>query len=461
MLRAFIARVKEINPLVNCVVDNRFSKALEDAQLADDLIASGKYSLDELADQKPFLGVPISTKDNISVKDLLLSAGLWTRRFIHAEKDCDAMALMREAGAIPFALTNVPELCMWWETFNTIFGHTNNPYDTNRISGGSSGGEGVIQSAGGSPIGLGSDIGGSIRLPSFFNGIFGHKPSKDVVSVEGLFPSPSSKEQASLLGIGPMCRFASDLRPVLKVLTKDKANNLNLDDPVDVKNLRYFYQKDDGGALFVTPVEDDQKNAMQKLVDHLEKFAIHKPVETKLEAFKESFKVFISNLRDDSGINFDHQFANYNGYMNPWAELWYWIFGKSHHTIFSIFLVIMNKLEPTYGSPKHLRYVEKRDQLRSKIKDLLGDNGVFIYLTQPSCALYHYETLSRPYNISYTSIFNCLGFPVTNVPLGLGENEGLPTGVQIIGNFNQDRLCLAVAEHLEKVFGGWIEPGKF
>lgn len=461
MLRAFIARVEEINPLLNCVVDNRFNKALEEAQLADDLIASGKYSLDELADQKPFLGVPISTKDNIGVKDLLLSAGLWTRRFVRAEKDSDAIALMREAGAIPFALTNVPELCMWWESLNPIFGHTNNPYDTNRISGGSSGGEGVIQSAGGSPIGLGSDIGGSIRLPSFFNGIFGHKPSKDIVSVEGLFPPPSSQIQASLLGIGPMARFASDLKPVLKVLTKGKSDILKLEDPVDVRHLRYFYQKDDGGALFVTPVEDDQKNVIQKLVYYLEEYATNKPVETKLEAFKDSFKIFITNLKDDSGITFAHQFENYKGYMNPWAELFYWIFGKSHHTIFSIFLVIMNKLEPVYGSPKHTRYVEERNRLRSKIQDLLGDNGVLIYPTQPSCALYHYETLFRPYNISYTAIFNCLGFPVTSVPLGLGKKENLPTGVQIIGNFNQDRLCLAVAEHLEKVFGGWVEPGKF
>lgn len=391
----------------------------------------------------------------------MFSAGLWTRRFVRADEDGDAMALMREAGAIPFALTNVPELCMWWECLNPIFGHTNNPYDTNRISGGSSGGEGVIQSAGGSPFGLGSDIAGSIRLPSFFNGIFGHKPSKDVVSVEGCFPPPTSKQQASLLGIGPMSRFASDLKPALKVLTKDKADILKLEDPVDVKNLRYFYQKGDGGAMFVTPVEDDQHEAMENLLNHLTNFATNKPVETKLEAFKDSFNIFITNFKDNSGIHVDHQFENYDGYMNPWTELLYWFMGKSNHTIFSIFVVIMIKFEVTYGSPTHSRLVEERNQLRSKIQELLGDNGVLIYPTQPSCALYHYETLMRPYNISYTAIFNCLGFPVTSVPLGLGKKEGLPTGVQIIANFNQDRLCLSVAEHLEKAFGGWVEPGMF
>ncbi|KAL5285664.1 FAAH2.2 family protein [Megaselia abdita] len=461
VLKAFIARVDQINPLLNCVVDNCFDKALEDAQVADDLIASGKYTSEELADQKPFLGVPISTKDNIRVKDLLFSAGLWTRRFVRAHEDGDAMALMREAGAIPFALTNVPELCMWWECLNPIFGHTNNPYDTNRISGGSSGGEGVIQSAGASAFGLGSDIAGSIRVPSLFNGIFGHKPTKDTVSLEGCFPPPSSVEQGSLLSIGPMSRFSCDLRPVLKVLTKSKSEILGLEEHVDIKNLRFFYQKDDGGGLFVTPIEEDQQTAMERLLDHLSAFATTKPVEAKLDELKNSFKMFMSNFKDNSGIHFDHQFANYDGYMNPWIELMYWIFGKSNHTIFSIFVVLMDKFEATYGSPKHSRLVQEKNNLRSKIQDLLGDNGVLIYPTQPSCALYHYETLIRPYNISYTAIFNCLGFPVTSVPLGLGVKEGLPTGVQIIGNFNKDRLCLAVAEHLETVFGGWVEPGKF
>lgn len=459
VMKAFIDRIDEVNPLLNFLVDERFEQALEDAQKADDLIASGKYSEEELAQQKPFLGVPISTKDNIRVKDLLYAAGLWTRRFLRADEDSDAIALMREAGAIPFALTNVPELCMWWECVNPIFGRTNNPYDTNRISGGSSGGEGVIQSAAGSPLGLGSDIAGSIRIPSLFNGIFGHKPSKDIVSVEGLFPPPSSKKQASLLGIGPMSKFACDLKPVMKILSKGKEDLLKLDEPIDVKNLRYFYQKSDGGAMFVTPIEDDQRDALEKLMNHLRKFAIHAPTKVKLEALRDSFNIFISNFKDNSGIHFDHQFENYDGYMNPWTELLYWLFGKSNHTIFSIFVVIMNKFETTYGSPTHSRLVEERNQLRSKIQDLLGDDGVLIYPTLPTCALYHYETLARPYNVSYTAIFNCLGFPVTSVPLGLGKKEGLPTGVQVIANFNQDRLCLAVAEHLEKVFGGWIEPG--
>uniref|UniRef100_T1GZI8 Amidase domain-containing protein n=1 Tax=Megaselia scalaris TaxID=36166 RepID=T1GZI8_MEGSC len=195
---------------------------------------------EDLEKEKPFLGVPISTKDCIAVKDMKHTSGLYARRDIRSKVDSDAMALMRAAGAIPFALTNVSELCMWWESFNTVHGRTRNPYDTNRIVGGSSGGEGTIQGSCASPFGLGSDIGGSIRMPAFFNGIFGHKPSMNIVSNKGQFPIPFCDEQNSFLGIGPMCRHAVDLKPVLKIIAGDKANLLRLDEPVNEDDILIF-----------------------------------------------------------------------------------------------------------------------------------------------------------------------------------------------------------------------------
>ncbi|KAG1663619.1 Fatty-acid amide hydrolase 2 [Nymphon striatum] len=114
----------------------------------------------------------------ISAVGCLWTAGLVSRRGKVAEKDCDAVAMMRKSGAIPIAITNVSELCLWMESSNNLYGRTNNPYNTTRMVGGSSGGEACLISAVGSPFGIGSDIGGSIRMPAFFNGIFGHKPSK-------------------------------------------------------------------------------------------------------------------------------------------------------------------------------------------------------------------------------------------------------------------------------------------
>lgn len=113
VVQSFIDRIKEVNPTFNCVVDNCFEDALKDAAEADAFIQSGKMSVEEIAENKPFLGVPISTKDCIGVKGLLHTAGIWVRRNIRSEKDSVAMGLMRDSGAIPFALTNVSECCMW------------------------------------------------------------------------------------------------------------------------------------------------------------------------------------------------------------------------------------------------------------------------------------------------------------------------------------------------------------
>lgn len=112
-MKIFIRRIRRINPLLNCVVDERFKDALQEAAEVDALIASKKYTVDELEEMKPFLGVPFSAKDSIGVKGMLQTCGLWFRRDIRSERDADTIQLMRNAGAIPFVLTNIPELCMW------------------------------------------------------------------------------------------------------------------------------------------------------------------------------------------------------------------------------------------------------------------------------------------------------------------------------------------------------------
>lgn len=113
VLNTFIGRIKKINPLLNCVVDERYEEALQEAAKVDELISSNQYTADQLREQKPFLGVPISTKDCIAVKGMLNTGGLWLRRETRGTEDADAIRLIREAGAIPFVLTNVSEVCMW------------------------------------------------------------------------------------------------------------------------------------------------------------------------------------------------------------------------------------------------------------------------------------------------------------------------------------------------------------
>ena len=180
---------RDVNPILNCVVDQRFEEALSEAEDVDLSLSSlSEEQKSQLFRAKPFLGIPFTTKDWFSVRGLSWSSGLLARKGVKGCEDAPVVAAMKRAGGIMLAVTNVSELCMWMESNNKVYGRTSNPYHTGRTVGGSSGGEGCVVSAGGSPWGIGSDVGGSIRIPAFFNGIFGHKPSAGIVDNSGHVP---------------------------------------------------------------------------------------------------------------------------------------------------------------------------------------------------------------------------------------------------------------------------------
>jgi fatty acid amide hydrolase 2 len=430
---------------------------LKDADDADKFIASGVMSTEEIAEKKPFLGVPISTKDCIAVKDLLFTGGLYHRKNTRADKDAVVMAKMREAGAIPFALTNVSELCMWYESNNTIHGRTNNPYDSNRIVGGSSGGEGTIQAAAASPFGIGSDIGGSIRMPAFFNGVFGHKPSQFCVSNDGQFPDTCTDEQRCMLSTGPMCRYASDLLPMMKLIAEEEyLPKLRLDEPVDVRKLKIYYQENDGGAFLVSKVDKDLQEAFRKVVNHFKTLKVDiEPVQ--IQRTRKTGDMWLANMSTRGSTSFSEQMSlDPSNPEKPIIELCKWFFGKSCHTFIGIVTAIVEDLGVKADTPRHDYLLSERDKTIAEFGELLkDDNAVFLYPTHPCVAPYHNEPIVRAFNFTYTSIINLIGFPSCSIPLGLGS-EGLPLGLQCVANLNNDRLCLAVAVELEKAFGGWV-----
>uniref|UniRef100_A0A1B0CV01 Amidase domain-containing protein n=1 Tax=Lutzomyia longipalpis TaxID=7200 RepID=A0A1B0CV01_LUTLO len=457
VIQSFIDRINEINPLLNCVVDRRFDDALKDAAAADKLIESGQMTEEQLEKEKPFLGVPITTKDCICVEGLLNTAGIVARRHKRAEEDSEAIHLMREAGAIPLAITNTSECCMWWESYNNNHGKSCNPYDTNRIVGGSSGGEGCLLASAGSAFGIGSDIGGSIRMPAFFNGVFGHKPSKFIVSLKGHYPIPKDYHLKSFLGVGPMSRYATDLKPMLQIMAGENAAKLHLDEPVDLSRVKIYYQTDDGGGHLVTPVDPDIKTAMQKVVTHFQSTVKAKVQRVRFDKLRKSAPIWLANMKAKDAPGFDQEITGYTGKISPTFELLKWIFGRSDHTLIGILTALFENSGIKYGDPKQIFLVEQKEKLLEEMQTLLGDDGVLLYPTHPTAAPYHYEPLVRALNFSYTGIINILGLPATACPLGLGS-EGLPIGLQVVSAVNQDRLSLAVACELERAFGGWVAP---
>ncbi|XP_023715933.1 fatty-acid amide hydrolase 2-A [Cryptotermes secundus] len=456
VVKTFIARIKEVNPILNCVVDERFSEALEDARKVDEFIQSGVKSVQDIEKDTPFLGVPFSTKDCLQVTGLSHTAGLHCRRNVKAPQDADTIALMREAGAIPFAITNVSEVCMWWESNNTVYGRSNNPYNTNHIVGGSSGGEGCLLAAAGSPLGIGSDIGGSIRMPCFFNGIFGHKPSKGIVSNRGQHPCPS-EEQESFLGVGPMCRFAADLLPTLRIIAGTNVDRLQLDAKVDIHKIQLFYMEDDGGSAVVSAVHPEIRVALRKAVFYFDKAYGIKAQKVQIKKMKNSAAIWFAKMKTRDGPAFSEHLLDCKGSVNVYWELLKWLIGMSNHTFIGITTALIEKWGIEHGSEHHRYLIGQCSQLYEELQEMLGNDGVLLYPTHPIPAPYHNEPLVKPFNFSYTGIFNVLGLPATHCPLGL-SSQGLPIGIQAVASLNHDHLTLAVALELEKAFGGWVPP---
>uniref|UniRef100_UPI0037E8E1BE fatty-acid amide hydrolase 2-B n=1 Tax=Semicossyphus pulcher TaxID=241346 RepID=UPI0037E8E1BE len=458
VVQAYIDRIQEVNPLLNAIVKDRFDAALQEAAQADKLIEEETGGEEVLEDRLPLLGVPLSVKESYAVQGMPFTTGVVSRKGIVATVDSPPVAWLKRAGAIPLGVTNTPELCMWCESHNHLFGITSNPYDLSRGAGGSSGGEGSILGGAGSVIGIGSDIAGSIRMPCFFNGIFGHKTTPGVVTSELQYP-PNTGRHEEYVSNGPMCRYAEDLVPVLKIMAGPNAHMLSLDEKVDLKNVRFFTIPDDSGCPWLYPVSKELVDIQKKVVERLEADLGVKVEEVRFPELRNGFKIWNTymGLPDKDGKP-PQPFAELLG--EPGRPVWpIWellkrMVGRSNHTMASIGLAIQ---EMTCSKPSPL-IIQQKEKLQKDLEELVGTDGVFLFPTHPRVVPKHHHPLFRPLDFAYTGVINVLGLPVTQCPLGLNE-EGIPMGIQVVTGKMQDRLSLEVALYLEKAFGGWRDPG--
>ncbi|XP_003978609.2 fatty-acid amide hydrolase 2-B [Takifugu rubripes] len=459
VVQAYIDRIQDVNPLINAVTKDRFDAALLEAAQVDRLIEEETGGEEVLEDRLPLLGVPLSVKSSYAFQGMPFTSGLCSRRGVIASVDAPPLTLLKRAGAIPLGTTNTSELCMWSESHNHLHGITRNPYDLERIPGGSSGGEGSLLAAAGSVIGVGSDIGGSIRMPAFFNGIFGHKTTPGVVSNENQYP-PSSGRQEEYLSLGPMCRYAEDLKLMLKIMAGPNANMLSLNATVDLKKLRFFTIPHDSGSVWTHPVSKELMEIQRKVVERLEADLGVQVQEVCLPELSYSFQIWDTYMKlpDDEGkspISFTELMGEPGHPAWPSWELLKRMVGKSDHTVAAIALGLM---EMTHGSKPSKVIMQLKEDLQNKVDELLGTDGVFLYPSHPRVAPKHHHPLFRPFDFAYTGIINILGLPATQCPLGLNQ-EGLPLGVQVVAGKLQDHLTLELAVFLEKTFGGWRDPG--
>ncbi|XP_015715717.1 fatty-acid amide hydrolase 2 [Coturnix japonica] len=460
VVEAYIERIREVNPLINAVVKDRFEEALQEARQVDQLLAEGRA--DDSLDKYPFLGVPFTVKEAFSLHGMPNTSGLVKRCCVISSTDAIVVGRLKQAGAIPLGVTNCSELCMWFESSNRVYGRTSNPYNLQHIAGGSSGGEGSILAAACSVIGVGSDIGGSIRMPAFFNGVFGHKPSTGVVPNDGQFPMAYGVRR-SFLCTGPMCRYAGDLEPMLRVMAGPEVHKLKLDEDVSLKKIKFFCMDHDGGSMFVYPVEKEILQAQKKVVEHLERDLGVQVQRVSIHKMKYSFQIWSAMMssQDSDGTEaqcFTELLGDHGKPVWPLWELLKWLVGMSSHTLPAIALGLTEKVMKLSPST-NAKLVSMGKSLQAEMETLLGPDGVLLYPPHPTVAPRHNYPICMPFNFAYTAIFNVLGLPVTQCPLGL-SSEGLPLGIQLVAASYNDRLTLAVARYLEEAFGGWVPPGK-
>jgi len=441
-----IRHIERVNPSLNAMVQTRFDEARAEAREADQALAAGR------ADLGPFHGVPCSIKEAFAVRGMPNTSGLVARKGRLSDTDAVTVARLRAAGAIVMGVTNTSELCMWMESINKVYGRSNNPYDLTRTVGGSSGGEGAIVGAGGAPFGLGSDIGGSIRMPAFFNGVFGHKPTGGLVPNEGQYPS-ATEGINEFVCTGPIARRAEDLYPLLQAMLHGDARASRLRDPatVDLGSLTVLCVADDGRAA----VDPELLRAQQRAAAVLAaRGATVKKV--AIPGFKHAFEIWGSMIGEGGGPSFSELLGEGTA-IPAGRELLRWFGRRSPYTLPALGLALLEKLPALLGDARTRRFVELGKQLRTEVVDLLGPTGVMLYPPHPVPAPRHHHPLLSPFRWVYTAIFNVLALPVTAVPMGLGRN-GLPLGIQVAALHDNDHVTLAVALELERALGGWFPP---
>lgn len=431
---AHLTKIERLNPQLNAFVHVDAERVRRAAREAESAVMSGK-SLG------PLHGVPISIKSSLDVAGLRCEAGTRLRAGYIATEDAPLVARLRNAGAIVLGVTNTPELLMAWETDNLMYGRTNNPWDVARTPGGSSGGEAAAIAAGMSAGGVGSDGGGSIRVPAHFSGICGLKPTPGRVPATGHFPAAGGP--FALIGVvGPMARTVADVKALFEVMQgPDDGDTCAAPVPLrwpsdnEVRKLRIGYFEDDGR----TPVTAETRAAVRGAAEALRGagFEVDAFCPEGLEEARQLWKKFFVKV---AGMLIGPMFLGRERDLSP---------------VLKQFLD-WSAAEPPLTGETLLEAWIGRDISRTKF---LAQMRRYPILLCPAAAIPAFRHGQRSWTIegktvnyldawSYAEWFNLLGNPAAVVPVSQSL-EGLPIGVQIVGRPWEEEQVLAVASVLE------------
>ena len=450
-----IARIEALDGKLNAVVVRDFERGREAARTADAALARGE--------RRPLLGVPMTIKESFDIVGLPTTWGVPDFRNFIPHEDALAVARVKAAGAVILGKTNVPFLLGDWQSYNDIYGTTNNPWNLDRTPGGSSGGSSAALAAGFGPLSLGSDIGGSLRVPAHYCGVYAHKPTLNLVPPRGHRPPGMVQRLSDLAVVGPMARSADDLDLALDITAgpdKDRdgiAYRLALPLPRHRRLEDFRVLVIDDHPLL--PTAADVRTALdrlsQRLVEAGVKVAHASPLLPDLAA---SGRLYMRLL------------------MAALSERWPQDIYEQAQTAAAAVAPGDNSLEAERNRGATLSHREwavadtARINLRQQWAGVFREWDVVLCPPMPTTAFPHDHSPMAERRIEIdgkqVSFFDQLvwpeiattpGLPATAAPIGL-SNSGLPIGVQIVGPHLEDRTPIAFAALIEREFGGFVPP---
>lgn len=434
MVRAFLDRIEKANPRINALVYSTADAALKHARNADVELNKGNL-------MGPLHGVPFTIKDSLDTKDAITTWGTKGRADFRPGADASCVARLRDAGGILLGKTNTPEFTLFFETDNLVYGRTCNPYDVTRTTGGSSGGAAALLACNATPFDIGTDTGGSIRLPAHFSGVCGIKPTTGRVPCTGN-ALPTSGLLAPLTQVGPMGRFVDDLAYLLPIISgpdlMDHATvACELKDyrEVDLKSLKIGFHSDNGIKTPSAEITDNLNQVIDLFRDHGWNPQEVRPTGIEManfittRLFAADGGLMVENLLDDSRTE-------------------------------EVTAYIQNYLAAQQASS-----IDNRDfaqlislwhNYQSSMLEYFISHDVLICPVNADVAVPH-NTTDDLSGYTYTSAFNLTGWPGAVVRTGTSPT-GLPIGTQIISSPFREDIALAVAHWLEHHSGEFPGP---
>ncbi len=456
-----IARIERHDGKINAICVRDFARGLDAARAAD--AARGR------GESKPLLGIPMTVKESYNVGGLPTTWGFPAQKDFVPPDDALPISRAKDAGGVILGKTNVPLGLGDWQSYNDIYGTTNNPFDLDRTPGGSSGGSAAALAAGYGPLSLGSDIGGSLRVPAFHCGVYAHKPTFALAPSRGHTPPPFPPLpfDRDLAVIGPMARSAVDLSLLLNVIAGPDPLEAGKGYRLALPASRHNALKDFRLLLIDTdplmPTNEDVRTAIEKLAANLGKAGVTVSRQSPLlPDFAASTRLYMRLLMSFLAASFQPE--TYSDAQAAAAQLSPDDISLSAERLRGITLSHRDWMMADGG----------RVRLRAQWRELFKSFDAVICPIMPTPAYPHDHSPDQetrrinidgknypyPDQLAWPGIATLPGLPSTAIPLGLSP-EGLPVGVQIVGAWLEDRTPLKLAELIEREFGGFVPPPMF